>query len=317
LWITPFCYDARVKLFVSSYALASPAVPWDRGAEGALFDGLSGFDLAGLEIPFTGRFHDQDESWLIDRIRPEWRLIVTLLPGTMERLKEDRNFGLASADAASRRRAIDFVEGARRAVEALNARLGRKAVAAVSLHSAPRLGGGARASLEGFADSLTSLRGRDWGGAELLVEHCDASLPAHAPDKGFLRLEDECAAIKLSAGATPVRVLINWGRSAIETRSVDGPLEHLRRARQAGLLAGLFFSGAASGDPDYGEWKDWHAPFSTSRPASILTPAAAQTALKEAGAISYVGLKIQPLPRTLGTAERLAMIRAGLDAIAP
>jgi hypothetical protein len=306
-----------VKAFVSAYAAAPPSEPWDRAAEGALFDGLAGLGLAGLELPFTGRLHARDDAWLIAQLRPDWRFILTLLPGTMNRLKEDERFGLASADAAGRRRALDFAESARQTIERLHARLGRKAVAAVAVHGAPRLGGAARSSLEGFAASLTELRGRDWGGAELLVEHCDAAVPGHAPDKGFLRLEDECAALALSSGPAPARVLINWGRSAIETRSADGPVEHLRRARQAGLLGGLFFSGATPNDPDYGDWKDSHAPFSTSRAASILTPYAAQAALKEAGTLSYVGLKIQPLPASLAVSERLAMIRAGLDVLRP
>jgi hypothetical protein len=302
-----------VKAFVSAYAAAPPASPWDRDAEGALFDGLAALDLAGLELPYTGRLHAHDAAWLTSRLRPDWRFILTLLPGTMDRLKDDKDFGLASADAAGRRRALEFADGARLAVERLNETLGREAVAAVEVHSAPRLGGsGARASLEAFAGSLTELRGRDWGGAELLVEHCDAAVPGRAPGKGFLRIEDECAAAMLSSGETSARVLINWGRSAIETRSVEGPLEHIRRARQAGLLAGLFFSGATPADADYGEWKDSHAPVSTSCPASILTPAAAKAALREAGELSYVGLKIQPLPAALGVPERLAMIRAGL-----
>lgn len=305
-----------MKVFVSAYAAAPPSEPWDRAAEGALFDGLAGLGLAGLELPFYGRLHARDDAWLVAQLRPDWRFVLTLLPGTMDRLKDDKHFGLASADADGRGRALEFAETARRAVDRLHGRLGRKAVAAVALHSAPRLGGGgARSSLERFADSLTDLRGRDWGGAELLVEHCDAAVPAHAPDKGFLRIEDECAALQLSSGATPARVLINWGRSAIETRSEEGPREHLKRARQAGLLAGLFFSGATPHHPDYGAWKDSHAPFAASCPASLLTPAAAKAARTEAGALSYLGVKIQPLPATLGVPERLAMIRAGLDAL--
>ena len=305
-----------MKVFVSAYAAASPALPWDRGSEGELYDGLARLDLAGLELPYTGRLHAHDEAWLIAQLRPDWRFILTLLPGTMNRLDGDKHFGLASADADGRRRALDFAETARRAVERLHAHLGRKAVAAVSVHSAPRLAdSGARSSLESFASSLAELRGRDWDGAELLVEHCDAAVPGRAPDKGFLRIEDECAAIGLSGGLSTARMLINWGRSAVESRSAAGPREHLRRARQADLLAGLFFSGATPLHPDYGAWKDSHAPFSTSCPASILTPAAAKAALKEAGDLSYLGLKIQPLPAPLGVPERLAMIQAGLDAL--
>ena len=304
-----------MKPYVSSYAAASPAEPWNKDAEGALFDGLAALDLAGLELPYTGRLHAHDDGWLADQLRPEWGFILTLLPGTMGRLKDGAFFGLASADKDGRRRALDFAEDARRAVERLNARLGRKAVAAVAVHSAPRLGGGARSSLESFADSLTQLRRSDWGGAELLVEHCDAYVPGRAPDKGFLRIEDECAAIGLSEGAAPARVLINWGRSAVETRSAEGAVAHLRRAHEAGLLAGLFFSGATPSHPDYDAWKDSHAPFSSSCPESILTADAAKAALAEAGKISYLGLKIQPLPATRGTEERLAAVRDGLDAL--
>ena len=303
-----------MKVFVSAYAAAPPASPWDRVAEGALFDGLAGLDLAGLELPYYGRLHAHDDAWLIAQLRPQWRYILTLLPGTMNRLKDDEHFGLASRDADGRRRALDFAETARRAVLRLNGHFGAKAVAAVEIHSAPRIaGGGARSSSDDLAVSLNELRGRDWDGAELLVEHCDAAVPAHAPDKGFLRLDDECAAVARSSGSTPARVSINWGRSAIEARSQDGPREHLRRAREAGILAGLFFSGATQSHPDYGAWKDSHAPFSTSCPSSILTPAAAKSALREAGEISYVGLKIQPLPAALRIPERLAMISAGLD----
>ncbi len=305
-----------MKAFVSSYAASSFSSPWDRASEESLFDGLAGLGLAGLELPFTGRLHPHDENWLISKIHPEWRLIVTALPGTMDRLKDDPQFGLASADDSGRARALRFLEKARAAVLKLNAELGRPAVAAVEIHSAPRLGTGARSSLEAFARSLTDLRGRDWGGAELLVEHCDAFTSAHPPDKGFLTIEDECAAIRLSSGPTRAFSLINWGRSAIETRSADGPREHLRRAREAGLLAGVFFSGATPAHPDYGAWNDRHAPFSTSCPESLLTPAEAKFCLNSAGSLSYVGLKIQPLPVSLGTAERLAVIRAGLDALA-
>ncbi|MFI5361509.1 MAG: DUF4862 family protein [Elusimicrobiota bacterium] len=306
-----------MKVFVSEYAAAPPGAPWDRAAEDELIEGLARLELAGLELPFygDGRLHAHDEAWLIARLRPEWRLILTLLPGTMQRLKDDQVFGLASADADGRRRALDFAEEARRAVEKLSAALGRGAVAAVHLHSAPRLDAGAASSAAAFAASLGDLRGRDWCGAELLGEHCDAAVPGRPFDKGFLSLDDELAAIARSSGPTMTRVAINWGRSAIEARSADGPLRHLRRAREDGRLAGLFFSGATPADPNYGTWKDSHAPLSNSCPASLLTPAAAKAALNEAGELAYLGLKIQPLPASLGVPERLAMIQAGVDAL--
>ncbi len=302
-----------MNVFVSSYALASSVEPWDQAAEERLFSGLCQMNLAGVELPFYGRLHRRDEDWLFNRIDPRWRVLVTLLPGTMERLAVEPRFGLASADASGRARAREFAAQAAQGVARLHAHLGRRAVAAVLVHSAPRRIGGARSSLEAFADSLTQLRALDWGGAEILVEHCDARVPTHAPDKGFLSIEDECAALRLSSGATPARALINWGRCAVEARSADGALAPLRRAREAGLLAGLFFSGATPDDPDYGAWRDSHAPFSASRPGSLLTRAAARAALDTAGSLDYLGLKIQPLPASLGTEERLAFLRVNRD----
>lgn len=285
-----------VKPYVSSYAAAAPAAPWDRAAEEALFEGFGRMDLAGLELGYTGRLHACDDAWLIDRLRPQWRVIVSLLPGTMDHIKEDPAFGLASADADGRKRALEFAERACRAVEHLAEYLGRPAAAAVSVHSGPS----GKKSLEGFADSLAAMARWDWSGAALLVEHCDANAA-----KKFLRIEDECAAI----GRLPYRLLINWGRSALETRSAQGPLDHIRRAREADLLGGLFFSGVTP------EWKDDHAPFASSRPDSLLTAGAARAALKAAGDVAIIGIKIQPLPASLGTDARLAMIADALSAL--
>lgn len=303
-----------MRVHVAAYAAAPASEPWDPAAEASLYDGLADFGVAGLEQPFFGRLHRHDDAWLLDRLRPEWTLVFTLLPGVMDRLKEDKHFGLASADKDGRARALDFVESAHRTIEHLNRYLGRAVVLAVELHSAPRLAGsGAKSSVEAFADSLSQLRRRDWMGATLLVEHCDSALPKQEPDKGFLRIEDEALAIKLSDGPTPAKLAINWGRSALETRSSEGPLEHLRRAVEAELLGGLFFSGVTPAHPDYGSWTDSHAPFSTTCPASLLTPAVAKAVLAAAPDCPILGLKLQTLPHSLSVPERLAAIRDGLD----
>ena len=215
-----------------------------------------------------------------------------------------------------RQHALDFIEAARLAVEKLHRALGRRAVRAVMVHSTPRLGGsGAKSSPDRFADSLSDLRGRDWQGAQILVEHCDAAVPAHAPGKGFLTIEDDVLAAKLSSGKTPIAVAINWGRSAIETRTAEGPLVHIARAVQSEMLGALFFSGVTPADPEFGEWRDSHAPFSTSCPNSLLTPAAAKAALAAAPDCPLIGLKLQTKPATLSVPERLAVIRDGLEVL--
>ena len=154
----------------------------------------------------------------------------------------------------------------------------------------------------------------DWQGATVLVEHCDAAVPGHAPDKGFLRIEDEALALNLSRGKTPAKLSINWGRSALETRSLEGPIQHLGRATQSENLGALFFSGVAPKHPLHG-WKDSHAPFSTSMPESWLTPAAARAALEAAPNCPLVGLKLQTLPHDLPVPARLAVIKDGLEVL--
>lgn len=302
-----------MQLYLGAYAASPCHDAWDPAAEAAFYEGLGRLGLAGLEHPYWGRLHRFDDAWFLDHLPADWTLILTTLPGTVERLKDDPHFGLAGADEDGRRRALDFMEGARRTVEHLHKYLGRRVVKAVALHSAPRLGSGAQSSLEAFVDSLSTLRARDWDGAALLVEHCDAFVPAHPPDKGFLRIEDEALAVRLSRGPAPCRLLINWGRSAVETRSVYGPLAHIVRARESELLGGLFFSGAAASHPLYGEWRDSHAPFSVSVPESLLTPEAAAAALKEAGDVPFLGLKMQALPKTLSVAQRLRFVESSLE----
>ena len=300
-----------MNIHIGAYAASASL---DEADETALYAGIAAMGVAGLEQPFFGTLHRRDEGWLISQIRPEWSLVLTLLPGVMDFLKDDTHFGLASADPDGRKRALDYTESARRAVEKLHLALGRRAVRAVMLHSAPRLGdSGAKASLEGFVDSLTELRGREWQGAALLVEHCDAAVPGRAPDKGFLRIEDEIMALKLSRGKTSTGVAINWGRSALETRLAEGPLEHLRLAARAELLGGLFFSGVTPAHPEYGEWQDSHAPFSTSCPESLLTPVAAKAARYEAPDCPLIGLKLQTKPSTMTVPERLVVIQDGLN----
>ena len=302
-----------MRIHVASYAAAPAAEPWDPAAEAALLEGLSRLGVAGLELPFTGRLHKHDDAWLLEHIRPEWTLVVSALPGVMNTLATDPVFGLASADEDGRRRAVEFHERLRRTVEHLAAWRGGSPVVAVELHSAPRIAGAAKGSADALARSLTELRGRDWKGATLLLEHCDAAVPGRPADKGFLTIGDELAALAASKGVTRAALSINWGRSAIETRSAEGPAAHLRAAKTAGALGALFFSGATAKDAEYGEWADRHAPFSTRCPASLLTPEAAAAALDAAGELPLYGLKIQPLPKTLGVGERLAIVADGLD----
>lgn len=298
-----------MKVLVAAYAAVPPGA-FDPMAESAVYEGLEALAVAGLEQPFFGSLHRHDEGFLLGQLRPDWDIVLTTLPGTMDRMKEDAAFGLASTDEGGRSRALRFMDEARRAVERINARLGRQAVRAVEVHSAPR----PFPSKDGFVQSLSELRQWDWQGATLLVEHCDVARADGAHDKGFLSLEDEVSAVRASTGRTPAACSLNWGRSALEGRSASTPLEHVGVLKKAGLYGGLIFSGVTPAHVEYGAWRDSHAPFSSSCPASLLTPQAAASALA-AGTPPLLGLKVQPLPASLDIPSRLAFVADGLTAL--
>jgi hypothetical protein len=304
------------RYFVGAYAASPCTDRWQPALESELFDGLAaaGF-VSGLELPFSGSLH-RDVDWLMRSIRPDWSIVLTCIPGTMERLAQDAEFGLASSSEAGRRRALDFAAAARNSVEQLEQGLGRRAVVAVEIHSAPRPAPSAEPLSDAFRRSLDELRGWDWRGAALSVEHCDAFVPGQAPSKGFLAIGSEIDAILASRGATPIGLAVNWGRSAIEARDPGVPELHVRQARLRGVLNGLIFSGATIGDPLYGDWADRHAPFAASAAdeARLLTAARAKACLDAAqGPLAFLGFKIQTLPKTLTVAERLAELKRTAD----
>ncbi len=275
------------------------------------FDGLRAMpEIGGLELPFYGS--EQDSFGLLRGTDSKWNHTLTLLPGVMNLLKVDERFGLASDDAPGRERAIQFCLRAREELMRQNERLGRRVFGAVQVHSAPKLGqpGQVSSSTHSFLRSLDVLREWDWQGAELLVEHCDAFTLGRPPSKGFMPIDREIEAMGGSSGRTPCGLLINWGRSAVEGRSPQTPLEHLKLAKRIGLLRGLIFSGVTRGNALYGEWQDSHAPFEVE--GSVLTRIEVGEALKAAGDFSKLrvfGLKMQALPASLSIAERLDFVR--------
>ncbi|MCU1421142.1 MAG: hypothetical protein JWN36_793 [Microbacteriaceae bacterium] len=181
---------------------------------------------------------------------------------------------------------------------------------AVELHSAPVAGVGA-SSVVRFADSLAEIAGWDWGPAQLVVEHADALVDRHPPQKGWLPLDAEVAAAGLASerSGRPIAHTINWGRSAIETESADGPQEHLRRLLAVDALAGFMVSGASPlATPRSTPWQDVHLAVDTVEPESLLTEVALERALDAiAGADPlYVGVKVGRGADTSTSAGRLA-----------
>jgi hypothetical protein len=304
---------ARERLwFVGAYALTATLPSFSEQDAAGFYADVRGLPaLGGLELP-VHRLEKADDPWRHLHCLPrDIDYILTPLPYVMQSLERQPLFGLASPDAEGRAAALLLVEELRTRVQRLADHCGRAAVRAVQLHSAPT--GTAEASA--LRRSLEAILQKDWGGVELWVEHCDAIQPGQTPAKGFLDLDAELGILRdLSLGMT-----INWGRSVLETRRPEGALEHLQRARAAGVLRGLFLSGVTVQDPVYGTWLDNHAPIQDVGPGrwqpqtSLLTQAAVQTALQVAHDAPYRGLKIQPAPPTLSLTERLHCVRQHLE----
>ena len=276
-----------MTLVLGSYALA-----WGRSAaeHAEVIDAAAEESLVGgLEVPWTGLRTASDLVEVLRR-RPDWRIVVTSLPSTLAQLAVQPEFGLASPHPAGRRAAVADAASLRSSVVSLNDSLGRAAVSAIELHSAPTPHDvpDARGAL---ARSLDTITGWDWDGAQILLEHVDAKVEGHAPGKGFLSLEDELDVI--SEGSFPMGVLINWGRSAIELRSAARVVDHLAMARDSGVLRGLIFSGASAVATRYGEaWADQHLPPSAHERDSLLTADMMDDALRVAGPLDFTGVKM-------------------------
>lgn len=305
-----------MRYFVGAYAI-TPAAARD---EETLYDGLKSMaQVCGLEVPFTGALHRSDEKWLLRTVRRDWDFVVTLIPGVMGTLQQNKAFGLASTDESGRQAAIAQARDALAAVARLNDAVGRKAVVAVEVQSAPSRGpAGGTGDGEALARSLAEIAAWDWHGARIVIEHCDAARPGHPQHKGFLTIEDELAAIARANGAArrPIGVNINWGRSVLETHGVDTAIAHVEAARRAGALAGIMFSGCSGADTPYGVWQDTHMPHAPAAglkhgaASSLMTGHEIARTMKAAGdaTLDFVGAKIAIRPAEASVPARLGMI---------
>ena len=309
-----------MKYTVGAYAASPNQSAWDPLLETAYYHGLKQLpNLKGLEHPFLGALHQYDDDWFLANIDPQWDYVFTCIPGIMNALGRNPQFGLASTDTAGRQEALDFMQQACTAVAKLNSHLGRQAVKAVMLQTAPARDK-AVASTDALYQSLSTMQQWDWQGAQLLIEHCDAYVPAHAPSKGFLSLSDEIAVLNrlntVSDEAQKMGIVINWGRSVFETRRAEGALEHILQAKAAGLLSGLMFSGVSDKDSDFGAWRDSHQPPQQSaavpygEPGSWMSEQAMQQCLAACNAaeLLVLGAKIGIRPHSAGIDQRIATI---------
>lgn len=242
-------------VLLGSYSLPGPDVA-DWYAE------LANIGVTGLEYPAHGLGPAAGEARAIaehlHRATPAaWTFALTMIPITMPALSHDPGYGLASLDDAARGRAVADVELALEVAQILADLAGHARVVAVEVPSAPS--GGAA---EPLRHSLATLAERVPHGTTLHLEHCDALRPPQRAAKGFLDLPTEIAAIAaVDAAPGTFGLSLNWGRSAIEGRSVCTPLEHARLASASGLPVLGVLSGATDASGAWGSpWSDTHIP---------------------------------------------------------
>lgn len=311
-----------MKYTLGAYAASPNHSGWNPELETAFYNALKALpNIKGLEHPFTGALHQHDDDWFLANIDPKWDYVFTCIPGIMNALSHNPLFGIASDDKAGRAAALDFMQQACTAIGKLNAHLGRAAVTAIQIQTAPARHK-AQSSKAALMASLETMLSWDWQGARIVIEHCDAYVASHSPSKGFLALSDELEVLtELNRNLAPRQTLgmvINWGRSVLETRRVEGAAEHIQAAQTAGVLSGLMFSGVSDQDSEYGAWRDSHQPPQQStlvqhgEPGSWMTEAAMHQCLAACDcpdALLVLGAKIGIRPYHATIAQRIATIR--------
>ena len=311
-----------MKYTLGAYAASPNHSGWNPALETAFYNELKALpNIKGLEHPFLGRLHQHDDDWFLANIAPDWNYVFTCIPGIMNALGQNPLFGIASDEELGRLAALDFMQQACTAIGKLNVHLGRQAVTAIQIQTAPARHKAA-ASKAALMASLNTMLEWDWQGAKLVIEHCDALVGSHAPSKGFLSLGDELEVItqlnmQLST-KQQLGMVINWGRSVFETRRVEGALEHILAAQAAGVLSGVMFSGVSDQDSEYGAWRDSHQPpkqsgqVTNGEPGSWMTEQTMHDCLAacdDPQAFPVLGAKIGIRPHSATIAQRIGTIR--------
>jgi hypothetical protein len=310
-----------MKYIVGAYATAPSTLAWDKELESQYYQQLKSIEnIQGLEHPFVGTLHPFDDEWFLANIDSHWQFVFTSIPGVMGNLAKNPHFGIASTNEEGRQAALDFYQQARQAIIKLNQHLKKQAVSYIKVHTAPRISATTSSSRQALEKSLVTMQSWDWQGAKIVIEHCDAFIEEQAPEKGFLSLADEIATVTSVNQAinSDIGISINWGRSAIETRSVLGPIEHIKMAYDSKLLKGIIFSGASDREGPYGQWKDSHMPpaqafnIPSYASGSLMTIAQIEKSLQQCDChqLDFIGGKISLSPNEASVSERVGYIQS-------
>ena len=258
------------KYFISAYATSQVLHAWDEAVETPYFQALAADPrVIGIEVPCLLDREAYPITWLKKNVPEHWSINLTSLPAVMQLAASNPKAGLAATSGIDRKIAVELIQKMQCYAEELQQAFERTVVKSMNLYSSPQNSAACQqGSKEALQRSLTEVKKMNWDGIALNLEHCDAVASSHAPDKGFLSLDDEIKVLEAVGG---IGLIFNWGRSAIEAHSADGPLRHLRQALSHHLLRGFVFSGCAA-DPNspYGDWKDRHAPPRPLCPESLL-----------------------------------------------
>ena len=307
---------------VSVYPALLTPEPVDRDVAGEVYARLRdvpGIGAVELPLGVDGRIVDEDAT--LSFLAPHWDVLLTTVPGTMARA-DDPAYGLASTDDRGGDEAAEHLRRSLETAARVDEALGRRAVTGVEVVSAPRRVDGAPTGTDRLLARLRRVLGeRADGGAPVLLDHCDALVPGQTPAKGFLELDDEIRVLTAlrADGHAGTGLDVNWGRSVLEARSVDGPVRHLERARAAGLLHGLVRSGCSGQDSDFGPaWTDMHPgpadlPAPAGETSSLLTDEQIRRSVQAAGPVAVVGTKFAVRPHTLGAAARADAVVAAVQ----
>ncbi|MDR3070392.1 MAG: DUF4862 family protein [Propionibacteriaceae bacterium] len=306
------------RVVLGAYASAPAGLEANPGVEARWYELVGQIEGAvGIEAPYRGGFHSLGAERFASLLPAGWSVYVATLPLSMDGVRKDARYGLASDDEGARAAAIADIHTVFEGVLELNDALGRDAVKAVHLTSAPQTLN-AKSSWESMARSLETLTSWRWGSTQLVLEHADAPEPPLAVEKGFLPLAAEIQAILRAREATGVHFgqLLNWGRSAVEGRSPVTPLAHLTQAMAAGTLAGYFFSGASAVGGTLGAaWKDAHNPISSYDPSSLLTPAGIAQIVGKLPDHAYIGVKVADSKSSADIRQRVLALALTAEAV--
>lgn len=316
----------NMNILSGAYASVPADSSWDQQTEQLFYKTLKeDVAISGLEIPFSGQLNRFGNEWFYAQLNSNWRSVITCIPGTMAELSKDPYFGIASDNEVGRSKAIKFYQQANQQIQQFNSYFNKQMVTHVLIHSAPTINEQVPSSVRALVKSLNELQQWDWHGAKLVIEHCDAQVNTQHSEKGFMRIEDEIDAITTvnKHAKQKLGISINWGRSAIEAKSCNGPVEHIKQCIKADLLTGLIFSGASDTSDVYGVWKDSHMPpqFNDfdciNNRDSVLNEEQVKRCMQlQAGTkLDFVGCKISLLPNKQSLATRIKYIQKTLAMI--